>query len=295
MNLVVLLCTYNGEKYINKQLESLEAQKLKPDLIYIYDWGSTDGTVEHINEFRSNTSLTCKLVQKENPIGVAAGFKFAIKDILECNDSFDYIAMCDQDDIWLPEKLSEYRDSLELQPHTDIVFSDVSLIDGSGLVTLKSRNKSSMYFTNELFDFDDGVIFANPVVGMTMLVSRRLCDVYSNIEFDDEIMHDWAIVMLCRILGFESIYIDKPLVLYRQHANNVLGNKSNNSKLSILMSMSKRVDRLIVRHDNFTSKLGLVGKPGNLDLVSSVRKSKLLSPIYKFVLCFFIILRNIFG
>ena len=295
MNLVVLLCTYNGEKYIKKQLESLESQKLKPDFIYIYDWGSIDGTVEKINNFRSNTSLSCKFIQKENPIGVAAGFKLAIKEVLESNDSVDYIAMCDQDDVWLPEKLSDYRNSLESKPHTDIIFSDVSLIDGSGLVTLKSRNKSSMYFTNELFDFDDGVIFANPVVGMTMLVSRRLCDVYSNIEFDDEIMHDWAIVMLCRILGFESIYIDKPLVLYRQHANNVLGNKSNNSKLSILMSMSKRVDRLIVRHDNFTSKLGLVGKPGNLDLVSSVRKSKLLSPIYKFVLCFFIILRNIFG
>lgn len=288
MNFAVLLCAYNGEKYIKEQLESITSQTLKPSLIYIYDWGSTDRTVEIIDSFQRDNKCLCKVVKKGEPIGVAKGFKFALKEILSTPDCFDYIALCDQDDIWLKNKLSTYGKVIEYDPLVDLVFSDVSTIDSDGNTLIESRNHTSPYFTSNITYLDESVIFANPVVGMTILASNNLCRIYTNTEFKDEIMHDWALVMICNLLKLNCFYIDKPLVLYRQHSDNVLGNNSKSSRLKLLLSMQNRIKKLLNRYEDFLFSLSVDKRLSNGELVVIVCKSKIIKPIYKTVLCFFI-------
>ncbi|WP_217515850.1 glycosyltransferase [Vibrio metschnikovii] len=288
MNVVVLLCAYNGEKYIRQQLDSIAGQELKPSAIYVYDWGSHDNTVKEVESFRSETSLVCELVQKDKPIGVAAGFKAGMQDILDSRVEFDYLALCDQDDIWLPNKLLEYKRALDSAPLSDLVFSDVSTVDYEGKILLQSRNHSSPYFTTRLERLDESVIFANPVVGMTILASRRLAEEYVTTDLELEIMHDWSLVLICKLRGFESLYIDKPLVLYRQHASNVLGNNSRKSKISLLLHMPSRVRQVINHYDSFCNGLSIDDKFEHFRYFLIIPKLNVLTRKYKFVLLFFI-------
>lgn len=284
MNVVVLLCAYNGAKYIRQQLDSIAEQELKPSAIYVYDWGSQDNTVKEVESFRSETCLVCELVQKDKPIGVAAGFKVGMQDILDSRVDFDYLALCDQDDIWLSNKLLEYKRALDSAPSSDLVFSDVSTVDSEGKVLLKSRNHSSPYFTARLEHLDDSVFFANPVVGMTILASKRVVEEYATTDFDLEIMHDWSLVLICKLRGFESTYVDKPLVLYRQHSSNVLGNNSRRSKLSLLFGMPNRIKMLRKYHNDYCTKLSIDRNFEHFKLMKSLWSSKVITPVYKLVL-----------
>ncbi|NIH03331.1 glycosyltransferase [Providencia rettgeri] len=288
MNFVVLLCAYNGEKYIEEQLKSIDSQKLKPKLLYFYDWGSTDRTVDIVESFQTDIDL--RIIKKEKPIGVASGFKTGIQDILIANEDFDYIALCDQDDIWLENKLSEYADSIKCMPSIDLVFSDVSTIDANGKLELPSRNHSSPYFTSELYSFDESVVFANPVVGMTILISKKLAQIYAKTNLKSEIMHDWSLVLICKLMNLHSYYIDKPLVLYRQHDNNILGNSSNKSIISILLNMPKRIKKLKNQYNEITLNLSIHKKFKHYFFIKKIPFSKIIKTKYKLVLLFFITL-----
>lgn len=296
MNIAVLLCTYNGEKYIKQQLESIISQEVMPSVISVYDWGSSNQTVQILETFLSEVialsevNVEVKIVLKNSPIGVAAGFKIGILEMTMSSMSFDYIALCDQDDIWLPNKLSEYSNAIKSNPLVDLIFSDVSTIDSSGVTLISARNHVSPYFTPNLERFDESVVFANPVVGMTILISKKLSVIYANTKFESEIMHDWSLVLICKFLDLKTIYIDKPLVLYRQHSNNVLGNSSKSSKISLLLSMPKRVRVLRQQYDDFNSKLLTNRKFDYLFFIKNVSKSKVITPIYKSVILFFLIL-----
>ncbi|USD65109.1 glycosyltransferase [Vibrio sp. SCSIO 43136] len=290
MNVAVLLCAYNGERFIKQQLESIVSQELQPSVVYVYDWGSIDQTVNIVRSFLSKTNLDFEIVEKDKPIGVAAGFKVGIKDILSSSRNFDYIALCDQDDIWLPSKLLEYKNVIDSNISTDLCFSDVSTTDSDGHILNKSRNHTSPYFTSNLNNLDASVVFANPVVGMTMLVSRRLADIYSSYEFDLEFMHDWSLVLICHLVGLRSHYVDKPLVLYRQHSSNVLGNQSKRSRCSLLFSMPGRINRLIAHYNSIGSKLPNYRKFEHLYYMRVILGLKMLKPVYKSVLLFFLTL-----
>ncbi|MBR4422455.1 MAG: glycosyltransferase, partial [Erysipelotrichaceae bacterium] len=99
MKLIVLMSTYNGERYLQQQLDSLYAQTLKPDRIIVRDDGSTDQTMAILEaNAREHKELS---FSQGNNLGAGRSFWELIKT---CEDA-DYYALCDQDDVWLPEKL----------------------------------------------------------------------------------------------------------------------------------------------------------------------------------------------
>ncbi|MUK38119.1 glycosyltransferase [Aliivibrio fischeri] len=294
MNVAVLLCAYNGEKYIRAQLDSIASQELKPIVVYVYDWGSTDETVNIVKLFKAETDLTCELIRKDKPIGVAAGFKVGIQELLASSYNFGYIALCDQDDIWLSSKLFEYKQVIDSKSSVDMVFSDVSVINADGEILIESRNNSSPYFTPKLDVFDESVIFANPVVGMTIMVSRKLASTYASSTFDFEFMHDWSLVLICYFMKLDSYYVDKPLVQYRQHSNNILGNQSTKPKIALLLSMPNRIKNIVNQYNAISLNFPNGKEFSYAYYLKKIPNLKVIKPTYKVVLLFFLMWNMIF-
>jgi glycosyltransferase involved in cell wall biosynthesis len=125
----VLMCTYNGEKYIIEQLESIRRQVYQPDNVLIYDDCSEDLTVNIINNYISKYNLSS--VWKVSINSVRKGWRINFFDaLLKCND--DFIFFCDQDDIWNPDKISLCMKIMHENPNVLLVNGLFELIDSSG-------------------------------------------------------------------------------------------------------------------------------------------------------------------
>ena len=116
----IAMATYNGEKYVAEQLESLVKQTHKNIEIVIVDDCSTDNTVSVVKEFQKKYGFIT-LIEKENNSGVTKTFEHAI-----CNCKGEYIALSDQDDIWQPDKIEILLSELN---HEDAIYSNSLLID----------------------------------------------------------------------------------------------------------------------------------------------------------------------
>ena len=121
------MCTYNGGRYLREQLQSISAQTYSPSELIVCDDGSTDGTREIVSIFSREVSFPVHYYENSTILGSTKNFEQAL---LYCTG--DAIALCDQDDIWFPEKLAHMNAVLEAEPETAGVFSNASLIDENG-------------------------------------------------------------------------------------------------------------------------------------------------------------------
>src|SRR5579862_5794949 len=122
--LSVAMCTYNGAAYLAEQLESIASQERPPDELVIGDDCSTDGSVAIIKQFASNASFPVHLQINEHNVGSTKNFELTIQ---RCRSQF--IALSDQDDVWLPLKLGTLEAALARQPDVGLVFSDAELVN----------------------------------------------------------------------------------------------------------------------------------------------------------------------
>lgn len=216
----VLLSTYNGERYIEEQLRSIENQIGSIDIeILIRDDGSTDKTVELIKNW--NGLIPLKLFIGENK-GVIKSFYELLK---ESPDS-DYYAFCDQDDIWNPEKISTAIRFLEKEELTEkplLYFSNACLVDEKGISL--NVNVHSKKPKLEL----SSVLCCNPALGCTMVFNKKARNMASSFRINQSPMHDKDMIIMCLLTG-KVIYDHTPRMMYRQHSNNVMGRKNSISK-----------------------------------------------------------------
>ena len=139
----IALCTYNGEKYLQEQLDSLASQTRLPDELVVCDDFSTDKTIEILEAFAKTAPFSVQLFQNEQNLGFNRNFENAS---LKC--IMDVIFFCDQDDIWEPEKIQSYMELFESDAQTGFVISDskinnesmVSLLISSGLLAKNFRS-----------------------------------------------------------------------------------------------------------------------------------------------------------
>lgn len=225
MKVAVLMSTYNGEIYLAEQIESLLAQEYKDFTIYIRDDGSSDGSIRIIDEYCIQSRRVVRVESADN-IGCAASFL----SLLQFVDADIYL-FCDQDDIWLPNKIQRVVDFYSVTEmtiptlyHCDlaVVDQDLKLIHRSFLQHQKMSARESMK-KNNLF-------IQNFVVGCTSAINASLAKIIlMDIEehhFKMIAMHDWWFAITARLFG--NIYYDNvQTILYRQHTNNVLGAKSS--------------------------------------------------------------------
>src|SRR2546423_5587726 len=165
----VALAVYNGEKYLPELLSSLQAQTAKPHELVVLDDCSTDNSIEIINAFP--LSFEKKVFSNERNMGPVYTFK---KLVGLSRGSF--IAFCDQDDVWVPEKLE--RSLSEIQKMNNnipgIIFTDLSVIDEKGKLLQKSYWRGRSVHPCK-FSFAD-ILFANNITGCTTLVNKQMAN-----------------------------------------------------------------------------------------------------------------------
>ena len=214
----IALCTYNGEKFLSRLLESIVNQSYRNIEIIITDDCSVDNTWSILEIYREKDSRI-KLNRNEKNLGYIKNFE---KTILSCTGT--YIALADQDDIWLPDKITV---SVENIKNNILVYHDSNFIDENDapLGTESMSTRYNMYDGDSCLPF----ILSNCVSGHASLFNA---DIKKYIfPFNGQFYHDWWLAYVAFNVGTVK-YIDKILVHYRQHNDSITDNlKLRNSRL----------------------------------------------------------------
>lgn len=219
----IALCTYNGARYLQQQLESLADQTLLPGELVACDDGSSDDTVEILKAFSEKAPFPVHIHINHSNLGVARNFE---KCISLCTG--DLIAPCDQDDAWKPEKLEKLAAALNNNAEAGFVFCDAELVDEK----LASLNRCLWDEEPNNFSQSERQGFAqsdqlrhllkrNMVTGACMMFRVRL--IPHIVPIPPSWIHDYWIATIATALGHRGIIVDEPLVLYRQHQGQQIG------------------------------------------------------------------------
>jgi glycosyltransferase involved in cell wall biosynthesis len=220
--LSICLATYNGEKYLKEQLDSIFYQMQQGDELLIGDDGSMDGTKKIINEY---STYPIKIIYGQN-IGIVDNFS----NLIMCASN-NCIVLCDQDDVWLPDRLTKIRIHLKYS----------QLVVTNGLV-VDSRLNPTGQTVFEYVGFRKGFIknlFKNSYVGCCIAFKKDI--LVGFLPFHSNIYaHDWLIGLLASLSGNISV-VESPTILYRRHLNNYsnTGNKSKNNIITKIIIRAK--------------------------------------------------------
>ncbi|BBP05725.1 glycosyl transferase [Sulfuriferula plumbiphila] len=216
----VLLATYNGEAFLAEQLDSLLAQKGGVCTVLARDDGSTDTTLDILQRYAQSFPSQIVLGEKQGRLGAIGSF-----DWLLSQSSAPYIAFCDQDDVWEPDKLHillERMQALEARLGKDtpiLVHSDLAVVNRN-----LQRIHPSFWTYSGLDARRHGLaqlLISNTVTGCAMLANRALVERATPIP-QEAVMHDHWFALVAAALGHvEPVY--ESLVAYRQHGRNAVG------------------------------------------------------------------------
>ncbi len=202
----VALSTYNGAEFLEQQLDSLLSQTYPNLEIVAADDCSTDDTVQILKRYAERDARIRVLIRHRN-LGVNRSFN---ESFAECTGAF--IAPCDQDDIWHPEKLSVLMSAIGEKA---VAYCDSELIDSRGR-TLNRRMSSILGMAST--DDPLTLALANCASGHAMLIRRSVCLEASDVP--DHVLYDWWIAAVAASRG-GVVFVDRCLVQYRQHGGNV--------------------------------------------------------------------------
>lgn len=218
-SVAVLLSTYNGSHYLEQQLLSLSNQTYCDFTLYIRDDGSSDNTRDIIRDFIKGKDNVIFVESNEN-LGAAGSFISLVNNI-----DAEYYFFCDQDDVWLREKIEltmqeikKHDQDLPLLVHTDLMIVD------SELTIMSNSFYEYSNIARDDFIEKKQLLLQNYIVGCTCCINKKLANL-ANISSSDHskiAMHDWWYALHAQFFG-KIIYIDKATIKYRQHQNNTLG------------------------------------------------------------------------
>ena len=220
MRISVALCTYNGAKYLDQQLTSLAEQTRPPDELVVCDDRSTDGTLAVLDSFARRANFPVRIFSNEQNLGSTKNFEKAVG---LCDG--DIIALCDQDDCWLPEKLAKMAAVFEANADIGLVISD-SWLAGPNLEKSEQRSWPNLPFTPAMQrQFREGfgpkmMLRYNLVTGAAAAFRADLRDVV--LPIPTCWVHDGWIGFLATAFR-QAEAIAEPLLLYRQHGNQQIG------------------------------------------------------------------------
>jgi glycosyltransferase involved in cell wall biosynthesis len=197
----IAVCTFNGEKYLAEQLDTLISQTYPNIEIIVVDDCSTDSTIEILKKYESGNKI--KLFLNEKNLGFGKNFEKAIK---LCNGEF--ISLCDQDDIWDTNKIQKLYDNLG---NHILIYHDSELINSSGQ-SLHRKMSDVNNFVNG--SNNKAFIFRNCIAGHTMFFKRKLTEFIFPIP--EIFFHDWWMVYAATTID-KITFIPDVLVKYRQH------------------------------------------------------------------------------
>lgn len=218
----ILISTYNGEQFLREQLDSLLAQTHTDWTAFVRDDGSTDNTREIIKYYTQ--SYPEKFIVYTDKLG-NVGPKRSFEELLTHCAKNEYIMFCDQDDVWLPEKIARTLAAIKTieqkRPQKPaLAYTDMLLVDENTQslnITFWKFNRLKMPKANQW----PWLCVANPMAGCSCMINSAARDAV--LPFPKDIpMHDWWILAQTTRLGITT-YIDAPTSLYRQHQANYCG------------------------------------------------------------------------
>lgn len=222
MKISVAMCTYNGARFLHDQLASLVVQQRLPDELVVYDDCSQDNTAALLHQFAESAPFPVRIHLNETNLGSTANFDLAIT---KCEG--DIIALCDQDDVWSPEKLHVFEQRFSESPEISLIFTDASLIDESGQL-YRTKLWHTLQFDQRLQE-----VIKSPaafevlcqrqlVTGATMAFRASFKDLVLPIPRDIPLIHDGWIALMISLAG-RLEPLDQTLIMYRQHEAQQMG------------------------------------------------------------------------
>ncbi len=220
--IAILLASYQGEAYIAELLDSLLGQSMQDWTVYAHDDGSKDKTAEILSRYAQRYPDHVCIVPGPSTGGARNNFFYLLKQV-----HAPYYMFCDQDDIWLENKIEKTFAAMQTLgsekdvPH--LVHTDLKVVDSSLQVISDSMNH---YQGLRCEDTPlQRLLIQNAVTGCTVMINRALRDqMLSYRRLDQIIMHDWWAALVAARFG-TLYYLPEPTILYRQHEKNSVGAK----------------------------------------------------------------------
>ena len=223
----IMLATYNGEKYIREQLDSIIAQTYTNWVIFISDDHSTDNTLEILQEYKLKLKEKLVILENENKFASA---KLNFANLFEKVNGMDYYMFCDQDDVWNKNKILDLLVKTKIEEKTDkipvLTYCDSKIVDEK----LTVMNNSLVEYSNKHLpekNLMKHVLLENYFPGCAVFFNQELKDKIETIYKDCE-MHDWWLTLTAALCG-KIIFLNEPLHYYRQHGNNTVGAHKDDS------------------------------------------------------------------
>ncbi len=215
MNVSVAMATYNGEKYIRQQIDSILSQLGSEDELVISDDHSSDGTLSIIEQYMKEDPRVKLLMNEES--GVISNFDNALK-----HTQNDIIFLSDQDDVWKPEKVKTIKSYYEKNPKVQMIMSDITVVDNDLNTTIDSfyefRGSRSGVIKN---------IIKNSYIGCAMSFRKELKEQILPIPRNVP-MHDMWIGLVAD-MNKSALLIPEKLIYYRRHDANVTSVENTSS------------------------------------------------------------------
>lgn len=224
MRISVALCTYNGGLFLEEQLDSIFTQTLPVDEVIICDDCSNDNTVQIIQKYMVIYPSVIELYINEKQLKTIKNFEKAIS-----LTTGDYIFLCDQDDIWIPQKVQKMIKNMKENPRALLLFSNGDLIDDNGRylnTTLWKEwgfdENAKKIWENMSAAFSNLLYNKNYVTGATVLFNQNLKKIAMPINLPNGYYHDtWFAIHAAGENGL--FYMDESLINYRIHKNQQVG------------------------------------------------------------------------
>jgi glycosyltransferase involved in cell wall biosynthesis len=237
MKISVALCTYNGARFLEAQLQSVAAQDRRPDELVICDDGSTDETEAIVGRFAAVCPFEVRWRKNRQNLGATGNFAQAVA---LCRG--DLIALSDQDDVWLPDKLDRLERAFVANPDVGFVFSDALLIDEEDRL-LPHGLWEAIAFERGLWPEVNGrravevLVRRNVVTGAGMAFRAAHRDML--LPIPRSWVHDgWFALLIAAVAP--CLAIAEPLLKYRQHTGQQIGAKKENLYRQFLRGLRQR-------------------------------------------------------
>lgn len=224
------MSTYNGERFIGEQIESIRSQTFRDWTLLIRDDGSTDATLKIVRDAMASDPRIALLQDSHGNVGPWRSFGLLLR--AACEGGWSYIFFSDQDDVWLKSKMATQIDLLRAEEASRgrapvLVHSDLIVVDSA----LRQIHPSFSEYQHMAYDPADPLgtlLIHNTVVGCTIAINAALASLADPLPADSP--HDWWLA-LCAASAGRIASIKGSLVLYRQHAGNTIGARTRRSSL----------------------------------------------------------------
>lgn len=242
----VALCTHNGARFIGEQIRSICRQTMLPDEIVISDDASSDDSIDLAKQMLEeclrpmpDVAIQMRIMQNDLPLRVTKNFEAAV---VACRGSF--IALCDQDDVWHPERLARMLGELERRPDLLLLHSNARLVGANREDLGQSLFEALEVKPAELTRIHEGSAFnvllrRNLVTGATTIFRGDL--LRAALPFPPEWLHDEWLAIIAAAIGRVDV-IEDALIDYRQHGGNQIGARRDSFAEKIKKAFAARGD-----------------------------------------------------